>query len=553
MFPPRRPPAWLAAGLLVPLLLTTGCGQRSSAVERGNREQVLHIGNLSEPSDLDPHVINSHQDANIVMALFEGLVQYHPRTAEPVPAIAQRWETTADNLTWTFHLRRDAKWSNGDPLTAHDFVFAYRRMLTPSLAAEYASLLYVLKNGYALNAGRLDDPARLGAHAGDDHTLVLTLEHPVPYLLTMLCHPSWYPVHRPTLEAHGGTERRGSAWTRPGNHVGNGCFALAEWRPHQFIRVEKNPHYWDHAQVRLNAAVFHPIESEDAEERAFRAGQLHVTSTLPISKIAVYRNQQSPFYEPHVFLATFFLLFNVDKQPLDDPRVRRALSLAIDRERFVRDVLKGGQVPAGHLTPPDTAGFNSRASVSYNLDAARTLLAEAGFPGGRGFPRLELLYNSTEANRLIAETLQQMWNKGLGIGITLQNQEARVQQVSLRSGDFQIARFAWVGDYLDPSTFLELMTGDSGNNMTRWRNAEYDRLFAEANRTADQTRRYELYQRLEEILTGESPIAPVYFYTRNNLRRPEVKGWYGNLLDNHPLKGVYLEPDAEVKTEAAQE
>lgn len=534
------------------LLSAASCG-RKSAVERGNRDQVLHVGNLSEPADLDPQVINSQQDANIVMALFEGLVQYDPKTAQPMPAIAERWETTADDLSWTFHLRRDAKWSTGDAVTAHDFVFAYRRILTPSLAAEYASLLFALQNAKSLHAGRMTDFSRLGARAADDYTLVLTLEHPVPYLLSMLCHPSWYPLHRPTLEKHGGLARRGSAWTRAGNHVGNGCFTLAEWRPHQLIRVQKNPAYWDAARVRLNAAVFYPIESEDAEERAFRSGQLHVTATLPLSKIAVYREQRSPYYHPHVFLGTFFLVFNIDERPLHDPRVRRALSLAIDREQFVRDVLKGGQLAAGHLTPPDTAGFTARSQVNYNLDTARRLLASAGFPEGKGFPRLRFLYNSTEANRLVAEALQQMWNTGLGVGITLQNQEARVQQDSLRAGDYQIGRFAWIGDYLDPSTFLELLTGESGNNVTRWRNAEYDRVFAAANKMPDRTRRYELYQRLEEILADECPIAPVYFYTENSLRRPEVKGWHGNLLDVHPLKGVYLDASPGANIEPAHE
>ncbi len=536
----------VALGILT-TLLTTGCGQRGTAVAAGNRDQVIHIGNLTEPTDLDPHVISSQQDAQITMALFEGLAQYDPKDSTPVPAVAERWEHSTDGLTWTFHLRRNAKWSNGDPVTAHDFVFAYRRMLTPSLAAEYASMLYVLKNAQPLNGGKLADVTQLGARAADDHTLVLTTEYPVPYLPSMVCHAAWYPLHRPTLEKYAGLTQRGSAWTRPGNHVGNGYFVLTEWKPHQFIRVTKNPHYWDRDAVKLTAAVFYPIESEDAEERTFRAGQLHTTSTLPISKIAVYRQEKSPFFEPHVFLATFFLRFNVEKPPLNDARVRRALSLAIDRERFVRDVLRGGQLPAGHLTPPDTAGFNARTKLAHDLPTAQKLLAEAGFPGGKGFPKLEFLYNSTEANRLIAEALQQMWNKGLGIDITMQNQEARVQTVSMRSGDYQIGRFAWIGDYLDPSTFLELMTGDSGNNLTRWRHADYDRIYAEANRTADNAQRYELYQRCEEIIAAESPIAPIYFYTRNNLRRPEVKGWYGNLLDNHPLKGVYLDPGAAVK------
>jgi oligopeptide transport system substrate-binding protein len=198
-------------------------------------------------------------------------------------------------------------------------------------------------------------------------------------------------------------------------------------------------------------------------------------------------------------------------------------------------------LPAGNLTPPNTAGFTANLKPPYDVATAQKLLADAGFPGGAGFPRLELLYNTTEANRLIAEALQQMWHKGLGIDIGLLNQEAKVQTVSMRSGDYQIGRFAWIGDYLDPSTFLELMTGDSGNNMTGWRNAEYDRLYNEANQTVDTARRYALYQRCEEIIAAQAPIAPIYFYTRNNLVRPEVKGWYGNLLDYHPLKGVYLE------------
>ncbi|PAW66301.1 MAG: hypothetical protein B9S34_08425 [Opitutia bacterium Tous-C1TDCM] len=548
LFPVSRPGRFGFSLLLAVLAAAlAGCGKRGTAVDQGNRDQVIHIGNLTEPTDLDPHVISSHQDSNITMALFEGLAMYNPKDSTPVPAVAESWEHNADATVWTFRLRRNAKWSNGDPVTAHDFVFAFRRILTPSLAAEYASLLYVLKNGQAFNGGKIADPAQIGAKAENDHTLVLNLEYPVPYLPTMICHAAWYPLHRPTLEKHNGLTQRGSAWTRPGNHVGNGYFLLAEWKPHQLIRVTKNPHYWDRDAVKLKAAVFYPIDSEDAEERTFRSGQLHVTSTLPISKIPVYRADKSPFFNPHVFLATFYLRFNVEKPPLHDARVRRALSLAIDRERFVRDVLRAGQVPAGHLTPPDTAGFNSRTKVVHDPETAKHLLAEAGFPDGKGFPKLELLYNSTEANRLIAEALQQMWNKTLGIEITMQNQEARVQTVSMRSGAYQIARFAWVGDYLDPSTFLELMTGDSGNNMTRWRNADYDRLFAEANRTADNAKRYELYQRLEEIIAAESPIAPVYFYTRNNLRRPEVKGWYGNLLDTHPLKGVYLDPTAAVK------
>lgn len=522
-------------------LLSTGCGKRGTAVETGNQEQVIHIGNLSEPVDLDPHIISSHQDFNIVMSLFEGLVQYDAKTAEPVAAGAERWETSADGLTWTFHLRKEAKWSDGNPVTAHDYVYAYRRILSPTLGAEYASMLYVLKNGEELYSQKISDPAQLGAKAADDHTLVLTLARPTPYLLSMLCHSAWYPVPKTVIEKHGKSDQRGNPWTRQGNLVGNGYFTLAEWKANQHIRVERSETYWDKANVKLKAAVFYPIESADAEERSFRSGQLHVTSTLPISKISVYEKDSSGFFKPHPMLASYFFRFNVNVPPLNDARVRRALSMAIDREAIVRDVSKGGQLAAGNLCPPDVAGFTAKARIATDVAAAKKLLAEAGFPDGKGFPKIELLFNTNEGHRQIAEAIQQMWKRNLGVDIGLYNQEAKVWNDSMRTLNYQIARYAWVGDYLDPSTFLDLMGSDNGNNQTGWKNAEYDKLLAAANATADKAKRYEYYQRCEEILAQEAPIAPLYFYARNNLRRPEVKGWYGNLLDNHALKGVYLE------------
>ena len=521
-----------------------GCTKRGTAVETGNREQILHLGNLSEPTDLDPHIISSQQDFHIVMAFFEGLLQYDPKTSEPIPAVAERWEVAADNLTWTFHLRSTAKWSNGDPVQAHDFVFAYQRMLMPALGAEYASMLHALKNGKAFHTGKITDPNAIGVRAADDYTLVLTLEHPVPYLPTMICHSAWYPLHRATVETFGRIDQRGSPWTRAGNLVGNGYFTLTEWKRNQFIRGTKSQTYWDRDHVKLNEVYFYPIESADAEERSFRSGQLHVTSTIPTSKVAVYKAEQSPFLDPTVLLATYVFRFNVNVPPLNDARVRRALAMAIDREAIARDVVRGGQLPAGNFCPPNVAGFTATAHLKTDLAAAKALLAAAGFPQGRGFPKLELLFNTNEGHRQIAEAVQQMWRTNLGLDIGLYNQEAKVWNDSMRTLNYQIARFAWVGDYLDPSTFLDIMTSDNGNNQTGWKNAEYDRLIAEARETSDTAKRYELYQRCEQILVEECPLAPVYFYARNNLRRPEVKGWYGNLLDHHSLKGVHLDAAA---------
>jgi oligopeptide transport system substrate-binding protein len=531
----------LACSIAVGLALFSGCGQRETAVQSGNRQQILHYGNLVEPTDLDPHIITSQQDFNLVQALFEGLTQYDPEKATPVPAVAERWEVSADNLTWTFHLRNTAKWSNGDPVTAHDFVFAYRRMLSPNLAAEYAYLLFALKNGEAFTAGKIKDPELIGARAADDYTLVLTLDHPVPYLPSMTCHASWFPLHRATLEKFGKSDQRGTAWTRPGNMVSNGYFILKEWDQHRSIHMVKSPTYWDRDNVKLNEVYFYPIESGDSEERAFRAGQLHVTATLPTPKIAVYESQPDVFH-PHVFLGTSYYRLNVTKPPLNDARVRRALALSIDRDRLVREVMRGHQLPARHLTPPDTAGFNAPDQISDDLATAQKLLSDAGFPEGKGFPHLDILVNTNNENIHMAEAIQQMWRKGLGIDIGIYNQESKVQSDSMRAMNYQIGRYAWIGDYLDPSTFLELLAGDSGNNMTGWKNEEYDRLIAAAQQTADQAKRYEYFQRCEQILGQECPIIPMYFYTRLNLRRPEVKGWYSNILDQHPLKGVYLAP-----------
>ncbi|ATC64922.1 peptide ABC transporter substrate-binding protein [Nibricoccus aquaticus] len=511
-------------------------------VESGNRTQTLHLGNIGEPNDLDPHVGDSHETFNIISALFEGLAQYDAKTSEPVPAAAERWETSPDGLVWTFHLRKAAKWSNGDPLTAHDFVFGFQRMLSPNLAAQYAQTLYVLKNAEAYNTGKITDASQIGARALDDHTLELSLDHPVPYLAGLVCHSAWYPIHRATIEKFGAIDQRGLPWTRPGNIVSNGYFILADWRPNQFIRLTKSPTYWDRDNVKLNEVLFHPIESADAEERAFRSGQLHITRQVPIPKIATYRKERPDVLKNDPVLSIYYYSLNTEKPPLTDARVRRALALAIDRDQIVKFVTRGGQLPAGHFTPPGTAGFTAQAVTGTDIPTAQKLLAEAGFPGGKGFPRIEILYNTSEGHKSIAEAIQQMWKKNLGVDIGLYNQEAKVWLDSMRQKNYQISRAGWGGDYLDPSTFLDIMLGDSGNNHTNWKNPEYDRVLLEARNTSDQAKRFENFQRAEQILSEDMPIIPIYFYVRNTLVLPEVKGWYGNLLDHHPLKGVYLQP-----------
>lgn len=530
----------LAASLCV-----TGCGNREPAVVSGTRDQILHFGNLSEPSDLDPHIINSLQDFNIILSLFEGLTQYDPVDSHPIPGVATHWDSAADAQTWTFYLREEAKWSNGDPVTARDFAYAYQRMLSPALASEYAYMLFCLTGSEDYVSGKTTDFSTVGVKVINDYTIRFHLSYPVPYFPDLIAHASWYPVHQATIEAHGRMDQRGSRWTRPGNLVGNGPFVLSEWKPNQVIRVTKSPTYWDAAAVRLNGINFYPIESTASEENAFRSGQLHVTTGIPIDKISVYKNDPalSKFLFQQTQLATYFYRFNTKKPPLDDVRVRRALSLAIDREQLVSKVTLGGQIPARNLTPPETAGYTAGNLLTGDVAEAQRLLAEAGFPGGQGFPELEILFNTSDGHRRIAEAIQQMWRANLGINIGLYNQEAKVQSDSMREGNYTIARMAWIGDYVDASTFLELMLSDSGNNQTGWANPEYDRLVAAARYKIDPTERFALYRQAEEILMAESPIAPIYFYVNSKLMVPAVKGWHGNLINIHPYKGVYLEAE----------
>ena len=525
----------------IDLLLTTGCGPRETRVSTGDRTQTIHIGNGSEPSDLDPQLITTITDAQIVMGLMEGLTTMDPHTAHPTPAVAKSWESSADQRTWTFHLRNDARWSNGDAVTARDFVYAYQRILSPNLASEYAYMLFCLTGAENYNNGQLKDFNQVGVQAIDDHTLVLSLQNPVPYLPALVMHQAWFPVHKATIEKFGKMDQRGTLWTRPINYVGNGAFTLTAWEPHQVIRLAKSPAYWDQASVRAHEIDFYPIEDRATEEAAFRSGQLHITAGLPVDKIATYQRDQPKLLRQESTFATTYILFNCTKPPLNDARIRRALTLVIDRKALTERVLKGGRIPAYNLTPPGIAGYDAGTYLKEDVNEARRLLADAGFPNGTGFPRLELMA-SKGSNSLFSEAIQQMWLTQLGLNIAIVNQEGRVFSDSVHSHQYDLAAYGWVGDYLDPSTFLELMTRESGNNNTGWSSPAYDRLITEARATGNDSHRYALYREAEHILIDEMPLAPLCFMRRNYLCQPSVKGWYGNPLDLHPLKSVYLEP-----------
>lgn len=523
------------------LLLLPACKRADTRASAGDRTQTLHLGNSSEPSDLDPQLVTSITDAQIVINLMEGLTAMDPKDAHPVPGVAEKWEVSADKLTWTFHLRANARWSNGDPVTARDFAYSYRRMLSPNLASEYASLLYCLRGAEAYSTGKLTDFAGVGVRVIDDRTLALTLHTPVAYLPALVMHQAWHPVHQATIEKFGRMDERGTRWTRPGNYVGNGPFTLATWEPNQVIRLVKSETYWDRDAVRLRAVNIYPIEDRVTEEASFRAGQLHISATIPPDKIETYKRDHPELLRQEPTFATYYLTYNTTRPPLNDPRVRRALALVIDRPALCEKVLRGGRTPAYALVPAGIAGYEAIVGFKEDVAEAKRLLAEAGFKDGAGFPRLELLTAKGGSSQM-PEAMQQMWKTHLGIDIAIVLQEGRVFFDSLRTKAYDIAPAGWVGDYLDPSSFLDLFTRGNGNNHTGWTSPAYDRLIAEALTAGDDAVRYPLYRQAEELLMAEMPVGPLVYGRRNYLALPSVKGWEPNVLDLHPLKGVHLEP-----------
>jgi oligopeptide transport system substrate-binding protein len=544
---------FLKPGLLLALALimsgATGCGKRITRVEAGNRDQVLHWGNGAEPEDLDPHTSKGEPEHNIQLALFEGLVAEEPRNAAPTNGVAERWEVSPDGKIWTFYLRKTARWSNGDPVQASDFVESWKRNLTPALASQYAYMLHVVKKAKEYNEGTLTNWSEVGFKVIDPQTVQIELTSPTPYFLSLILHTSWYPVHIPTLLKYGRLDDRRNPWTRPENIVGNGAFVLKEWRMASHIIVEKSPTYWDAKNVKLNQIYFYAAESQESEEKMFRSGQIHLLKECPQAKIEFYKKNNPHLINIAPILTTYFYRINTTRPPLNDPRVRKALAMAIDRKSIVENVTRGSQVPAYNLTPPDTGGFTGNAGLKEDLNEARNLLSQAGYPNGQNFPKVEILFNTLESHRAIAEALQEMWRKNLNIQVQLRNEEWKVYLSSMQQLDYYICRAGWGGDYDDPNTFLDMFVTGGGNNETGWSNKRYDQLIEEAGKIADQKKRFEIFQEAENLLMSEMPIIPVYFYTRPRLIQPALKEFYPNLLDHHPYKYMYLEP---AKTAALQ-
>ena len=522
--------------------VATGCSWRDEGALPG---AVIRVGNGAEPQELDPHQVSGVTEHRILTSLFEGLADIDPATMQPVPATAESWDISPDGRVYTFHIRPTARWSNGDLVTAQDFAYAWRRILSPKLGSEYAYLLHCIRGARDYNDGKSTDFGTVGARAVDDRTLELTLESPTPYLLAMQVHFAWFPVHRATIEKFGAIDERGTQWTRAENHVGNGAFALAEWQPNDVLRARRNRHYWNTAKVRLDGIEYYPIDNQQTEERSFRAGNLDLSSTVPLHKITIYRKEHPDLIRISPYLGVYFYRINATRPPFTDPRVRKALAMALNRDEIANNVMKAGERPATSFVPPDTVGYTSRASVKYDPEAARALLARAGFPGGQGLGPVEILYNSSDAHRTIAETVQRMWRDNLGIDARLLNQDWKVYLTAMNTLDYAVARSSWIADVADPVNFLECFQTGVGNNRTGWSSPEYDALIRASYMETDNTKRLELLQQAEALLLDGGPIIPIYYYSWTFLQSPAVRGLVTNPLGYIRWTDIWLERGGE--------
>ena len=523
------------------LIVLGGCGKSISPVDLALDKQILHFGNGTEPQGLDPHIVTGVPEHHLLISMCEGLTISNPKGGDNLPGVAKSWSISPDGKTYIFFLNENAKWSNGDPVIAEDFVWSWMRILTPSLGSQYPDMLYYLKGAADYHQGITNDFSTVGVKAIDKYLLQVELKNPTPFFIKLLSHYSTYPVHKETVLAYGSIDDRNGQWTRPGNFVCNGPMNLKSWELNKQITVEKNPLYWDAKKVRLNEIRFYPVSNESTEDRMFRAGQLHVTNVVPLEKCPVYIEKKNPNLRIEPYMGTYFYRVNTKHPVLKDKRIRLALAYAINREQIVKKVSKCGQHAAYSFTPPGSAGYEPQTNIPYDPELARSLLAEAGYANGDNFPILEILFNTQEGHRKIALAIQQMWQENLGISIQLVNQDWKVYLAREMTGDFQISRAGWIGDYEDPNTFLDLLRLNRGNNKTGWENIEYDQLLELANSTNDQVLRYEYLNQAEKLLISEMPIIPIYTYVRQYQISSDVKGWYPNIIDTHHPKYIYLE------------
>ncbi|MDH1086365.1 peptide ABC transporter substrate-binding protein [Pantoea brenneri] len=512
----------LAALSLSSVLTPAMAATLPAGAQLADQQQIVrHI--KDEPASLDPLKAVGLPEIQVIRDLFEGLTNQDAH-GKIVPGVAQSW-SSSDNKTWIFTLRNNARWSNGEPVTAQDFVYSWQRLVDPKNSSAFAWFagLSGIENAAAITKGEMT-PDKLGVVAQDNNRLKVTLDRPVPWFPALVANVALFPVPQQVIA------RQGDSWTAPGKLVGNGAYQLSERVVNEKIVLTRNPHYWDDAHSVLTKVTFVPINEESSATKRYRSDDIDITESFPKNMYALLKKTlPGQVYTPEQ-LGTYYYAFNTQKGPTADVRVRKALSWSIDRQVIADKVLGTGEKPAWHFTPDVTAGFKPLPSFQQQHDQnslnaqAKALLASAGYGPDKPL-RLKLLYNTSESHQKIAIAVASMWKKNLGVDVTLENQEWKTYIDSRNSGNFDVIRASWVGDYNEPSTFLNLLTSGNSSNIARFSNAEYDAVLARASKeTSDQARNSD-YNRAEQILAAQAPIAPIYQYTNGRLIKPWVKGY----------------------------
>jgi len=501
---------------------------------------VFHRGNDGDPETLDPHKTSTVAEAHLLRDLREGLV-IHDMKGEVVPGVAESWTMSPDGKSWRFKLRGNAKWSNGDPVKASDFVYSFRRILNPETGAKYANLLFPIRNAEAIHKAAVGSSIEtLGVTAPDERTLEITLEQPTPYLLELLTHQSALPVH-PASEAKAAEQP-----ARPESWITNGPYMLKELAPNSHIRLDRNPHFHAAAEVKIDTVIFYPASDLVAAARRFQAGELHLTTDIPADQFKALREKLGEQVRIGPYLATYFLIINSAKPPFGDERVRRALSLQIDRE-FIADRVWGGtMLPAYGVIPPHIGNYGERAELDFRHasilereEEAKRLLASAGF--GNVPLQVEFRFNTTDNNRHTAEAIAEQW-RAIGVETRFVETDFRTHFAYLRDGgDFDVARYGWIGDYSDPQNFLFLFESDNaGFNIGKYKNAQFDALMKLATEELDIARRAAILREADSIVIREEPWIPVLHYSTKNLVSPKLSGFGQNLRGAIPTRFLSL-------------
>lgn len=539
---------WLGAAILLAL---SGCGDSrapgsgrsagpvggASGDERA-AEQILRRGNGAEPQTLDPHRAEGVPESNILRDLFEGLVGEAP-DGTLVPGAAQSWTISPDGRVYTFRLRPGLSWSNGDPVTAADFVYGLRRSVDPLTLSKYSTILYPIVNAEPIISGEAA-PGSLGVEAPDERTVVIRLNAPTPYLLGLLTHSTTYPVHRPSVEQHG------DRFARPGRLVSNGAYRLAEWRVQSHIRLVRNEHYWNDGQTSIDEVFYYPTENKDAELKRYRAGGLDFTEALPYKQLGWIRENLGDELVISPYLGSYYFGFNLTRPPFAGaPELRRALTLAIDREVLTQKVTGAGEIPAYSWIPPVTGYQGPRPEWAQwtqerRDEEAQRLYSRAGYSAGRPL-KVDILYNTDENHKRLAIAIASMWKMTLGVETTLTNQEWKVFLANRKQKEItQIFRAGWIGDYNDAYTFAQLMHSENELNDSGYDNPRYDELLDRAAAEADAARRARLMHDAEAILLEDLPIIPIYYYVSKHLVKPWLRGFEPNIMDHHQTRHLYI-------------